>query len=226
VIKNLSIIVPAYNSEKFINAALDSIFRQSITPLEILVVDNLSTDKTAELARLYDSPVQVLSCEHQGVSFARNHALSRAKGEWISFLDADDIWADNTLELFFSTIEKDQSLDCVYGCIQNFREHIDTTGGYFSENPLPAPMPGATMISRSALNTIGSFSETYTMGSVIEWGFRVAEANIQKMALSDVVLHRRIHDTNLCKINKDDKNVYARIVKAALVRRRNTANKS
>ncbi len=219
--KSLSIIIPAFNAEKYLAAALDSILRQSIVPLEVIIVDNLSTDQTANIARTYAHPMRLMSCARPGAASARNDALKVAKGEWITFLDADDIWSDDTLALFFKTVEENPSLDCVFGAIRNFRDSKDTTGGYFSDNALATIMPGATIMRRSAINTIGEFNEEYIMGSVIEWGFRIHEANIRMQALTEVVLHRRIHKTNVCKINKDKKKDYARIVKEALDRRRN-----
>jgi glycosyltransferase involved in cell wall biosynthesis len=223
--ESLSIVVPAYNAAAFLPTALDSILKQSIKPLEILVVDNLSTDRTAEIALAYGAPVRLLSCDRPGPACARNDAVLQAKGIWISFLDADDVWAENTLELYFTAVQANPAIDCVYGGIRNFKEHVNTTGGYFSGEVLPALLPGAMMMRRTAFDGIGQFNEEFELGTVIEWGFRVKEANLQITALPEVVLHRRIHEDNICKRKKEHNQAYPQIVKAALDRRRKASVK-
>jgi glycosyltransferase involved in cell wall biosynthesis len=98
---SVSVVVPAYNAAPFLRAALDSVLAQTEPVAEVLVVDDGSTDATAEIAAGYAAPVRLLRQENAGVSAARNHGIREARGEWIAFLDADDTWlpAKNAVQL-------------------------------------------------------------------------------------------------------------------------------
>lgn len=223
---SLSVIMAAHNAETFLAEAIQSILNQALLPLEVIVVDNLSSDRTAEIATSFGNPVRCLSCDRKGPSQARNHALPHARGEWLSFLDADDLWSENTLKWLFNAAANDPEAEYVYGQTQNFLNSPDTTGGFNAEEPLHAELPGAMIIKRRAFDRVGPFNEAYQLGCVIEWGFRLREAGLRSVAIPEVVLHRRIHGSNQCKQEQDDKAVYARIVKEALDRRRQAGKSS
>lgn len=87
-----TVVIPCYNAEPFLREALDSVLAQTVPPLEVIVVDDGSTDASAAIAESYGPPVRVIRQENQGESVARNRGMDEAKGEWIAFLDADDVW--------------------------------------------------------------------------------------------------------------------------------------
>ena len=87
----VSVIIPARNSEKFIGKAIESVLEQQITEIEILVVNNESTDKTTEIALSYPQ-VRVFSQSNLGIPLARNKGIVESTGNYISFIDSDDIW--------------------------------------------------------------------------------------------------------------------------------------
>jgi len=94
----VSIIIPAYNAEKFISATIESALQQSIDYKEIIIVDDGSTDSTLSIVKSFGDKVKCIQQENQGVSAARNKAVNAAVGKWIAFLDADDIWYPEKLE--------------------------------------------------------------------------------------------------------------------------------
>lgn len=95
----VSVIVPVYNAEKTIFRALDSLLNQTYKNIEILVVDNNSTDNGLDVIRtIDDTRIHVFECNEQGVSFARNMGLDNAKGDYICFLDADDLYLEEAIE--------------------------------------------------------------------------------------------------------------------------------
>jgi len=100
----VSILIPAYNAEKWIGEALESALSQTWRQIEVIVVDDGSTDRTAEIARRY--PVQVVSQENQGASAARNKAYSFCSGEFIQWLDADDVLAPDKIELQMAAFQE------------------------------------------------------------------------------------------------------------------------
>ncbi|MGO9316177.1 MAG: glycosyltransferase family 2 protein [Terracidiphilus sp.] len=96
----ISVIIPAYNAERYIARAIESCFNQTYAPHEIIVVDDGSTDGTAEIAESFPSPVRVIrQSENMGASVARNRAVQVSTGDWLAFLDADDWFLPQKLEL-------------------------------------------------------------------------------------------------------------------------------
>ncbi len=100
----VSVVIPCYNGVEFLPEAIDSALAQSYPPLEVLVIDDGSTDDSATIAESYGGPVRVIRQHNQGESVARNRGIDEAKGDWIAFLDADDVWDSEKLELQLETI--------------------------------------------------------------------------------------------------------------------------
>lgn len=96
----VSIVMPNYNSEKYLKATIDSVLAQTYTNWELLFVDDCSTDSSLEIVRSYnDSRIKILQNEkNSGAAVSRNYALREAKGKWIAFLDSDDLWIPEKLE--------------------------------------------------------------------------------------------------------------------------------
>ncbi len=96
--QNISVIIPCFNAARYINEAIDSVLKQTVLPIEIIVVDDGSTDESANIAKSIDKHVKVLQQHNQGESVARNRGIKEASGDWVAFLDADDIWKPGKLE--------------------------------------------------------------------------------------------------------------------------------
>ena len=119
---SITVIVPSYNSARFIGEALDSIFAQTLQPEQIIVVDDGSTDDTAAVVRRYtDSRIQYIRTEHAGVASARNVGLDAARGEYISFLDADDRWRPIFLEMMHAFLSEDPTAASVFSNFVRFQ---------------------------------------------------------------------------------------------------------
>ena len=95
--ETVSVIIPCYNGHDFLAETLDSALAQTHAPLEIIVIDDGSTDDSAEIAASYGSPVRVIQQSNQGESVARNRGIEEARGTWVAFLDADDLWRPDKL---------------------------------------------------------------------------------------------------------------------------------
>lgn len=96
--ETVSVVIPAYNAARFLRETLQSVLAQTSAPLEVLVVDDGSTDDTARIAQSFGPPVRCLNQENQGLSRARNAGIRAARGDWIALLDADDLWLPRKLE--------------------------------------------------------------------------------------------------------------------------------
>jgi glycosyltransferase involved in cell wall biosynthesis len=103
----VTVIIPCYNASRFIRETLDSALAQTNLPLEVLLVNDGSTDDSAEIARSYGPPVRVISQANQGESVARNRGIDEARGEWIAFLDADDQWRPEKLAKQLAVVRPD-----------------------------------------------------------------------------------------------------------------------
>lgn len=108
----VSVIIPAYNAEQYIGDAIESALRQTRPPHEIIVMDDGSTDRTAEIARSVGPPVQVISQRVGGSGPARNLAVSRSTGDWLAFLDSDDLWLPEKLAKQMAVLRPETRLVC------------------------------------------------------------------------------------------------------------------
>ena len=101
-----SIVIPAYNAQRFLPLTLESIFRQTVQDFEIVVVNDGSTDDTLEILQgIADPRLRIITRENGGECVARNHGLREARGKYIAFLDSDDVWLPNHLEQALGFLE-------------------------------------------------------------------------------------------------------------------------
>lgn len=120
---SVSVVIPCYNAAPYLAAAITSAIEQTVAPLEIIVVDDGSTDESAAIAESFGPPVQVFRQANRGESAARNQAIDLAQGQWIALLDADDVWNLNKLERLFAALRRSSSdVVCVYSDFYFFGE--------------------------------------------------------------------------------------------------------
>jgi len=168
----VTIVVPAYNAERWLQDALNSAVAQTYEAHEIIVVDDGSADLTGEIARSFGDKVHYIRQSNQGVSAARNTALRAATGDWIALLDSDDFLAPEKLEKQVAMIEANPELVVVYSAFQ----YLYTNGKTYQMTSFPAAklwpglryrtpiLPSTSMIRRSALEEVGGFSTEYHHG--------------------------------------------------------------
>lgn len=119
----VTVAVPAYNAERYLPEALESVFKQTCLPFEVIVVDDGSRDGTAEIARSF-SGVRYIHKENEGDASARNRAIDEASGELIAFLDADDVWLPKKLELQLNLMAERPELALVYTGVRVVDEYL------------------------------------------------------------------------------------------------------
>jgi glycosyltransferase involved in cell wall biosynthesis len=164
----VSIIMPCYNAEPYLREAVDSVLGQSYPNVELIVVDDGSTDRSLDLLRAYGDRIKLLSQPNQGPYPARNHGLAHASGEYVAFLDADDWWSLDCLEKLHRTLVEHEA-DLVYCGWQNVGEGIQAAPfvppEYEQEDPVAhfvrtCPWPiHAALIRRELVDRLGGFSE-------------------------------------------------------------------
>jgi glycosyltransferase involved in cell wall biosynthesis len=132
----VSVVLPAYNCGPFISDALDSVVSQNYPALEVLVVDDGSTDETCDVVARYGSAVTLIRQRNAGAAVARNEGMRRARGEYVALLDADDLWLPGKLRLQVDYLES--HADVALCCTRWHVLHPDAAGHYHFERP-PAP---------------------------------------------------------------------------------------
>ncbi len=218
----VSVIIPVYNRDRYLAEAIESVLSQTYPAIELIVVDDGSSDRTAEVAQKY--PITYHFQPNGGISSARNAGIALAKGEFFAFLDSDDIWVTDKLAKQMAVFEFDPNLEAVFGYAQQFYspELDETFRQRFRcpEEPIAAHIASAMLIQRAAFLRIGLFDTKLKTGIDISWYICAIEHQLQQVTLPDVVYHRRLHETNSGIIERHNANERIHILKAKLDRER------
>ncbi|MGA0332574.1 MAG: glycosyltransferase family 2 protein [Kiritimatiellia bacterium] len=195
----VSVILPLHNAAGTIADALESIRAQTYAPIEVLVVDDGSTDGGAALAESFPE-VKVIYQEAQGVAAARNRGLSEAQGAYIAFLDQDDAWVPEKTLMQVELLEARGDAAYVVGW-----EHCELEEGCERPGWIPEKMlqedhlglhPGSMLVRRSAFDVYGNFDPQYRFASDLDWILRVRKLGGIQIELQETVIRKRIHHAN------------------------------
>ena len=215
----VSVLMCVRDGERHVGEAIASALAQTAPPREVIVVDDGSTDGTADVVRSFDGRVQLITQPSLGVGPARNAALEASSGELLGYLDADDIWEPHKLERQLEAFARDPSLDLVFGHMRCF---TDGAPEDLSE-PVPAVLGGSLLFRRSAAERVGPFPTDVRVGEFLDWLMRARDLGLRESVLPEVVLRRREHSSNLTRREQAPFRDFARVLKAGLDRRRGTA---
>ncbi len=217
----VSCVIPVYNGEKYLAAAIESVLNQTRPPEQLIVVDDGSTDGTAEVARSYATRIEYVYRENGGIAAARNTGVRLAQEDWLSFLDADDLWTPHKLERQLAAVNESPTASVLFGFVQQFLcPEAVTDDLTVPEGMMPGYVAGTMLARRHVFDTVGLFDESRTLGEFIDWFARLRESDEVCVMLNDVLLLRRIHGENTGVLQSDHRNDYVHILKAALDRRR------
>jgi glycosyltransferase involved in cell wall biosynthesis len=222
----ISCIVPVYNGEKYLAEAIESIVKQSYRPIEIIIADDGSTDCTAMVAERYNKQIRYLRQANAGTAAARNLGLSVAAGEFVAFLDADDLWHPEKLTRQMACFREFHELDCCVAHAQNFWipeliEEEKKFRDHRMSKPLPGYVTGTLLTRRDFFDAVGHFNISIKHADDTEWFLRANERRAVMKLLPDVLLYRRLHYTNFSRVKaSNSRDQYLCVVKTALDRRR------
>jgi glycosyltransferase involved in cell wall biosynthesis len=220
----ISVIMPCYNAARYVGEALRSVCGQSPRPIEVIVIDDGSTDESAAIAEGFGPLVRCARQENRGISDARNRGLALARGNVIAFLDADDVWTADSLTRRAEVLDTDTEADCVAGLVEQFvsPELPDEIRARLvcPEGASAARAAGSLLIRRRVFDRIGVFDPSFRIGETIDWIARADAAGVAMRTVDAIVLRRRLHDQNTGVRNAHLRSEYLRVLKAALDRRR------
>ena len=184
----VSVVIPAYNAAAFLREAIESVLAQTYRPLEVIVVDDGSTDDTAAIAESFGPPVRCIRQANARQAAARNRGIREAAGEWLAFLDADDTWDKEKLAKQVARLQRDPSLGLVYSSVLE----VDASGRPGAYRParlrgrawrevlLGLPSGGVCgstfVVPRRVLDVVGLFDESLAPCEDTDLLWRVARA--------------------------------------------------
>ena len=220
-------ILPVFDGERYLAEAIDGALAHADRLLEIIVVDDGSTDRSAHVAREYAKREPNVCClrqTHQGSGAARNLGVERARGDYLAFLDADDIWPGNRLALQRTAFDRNPEVDLVFGHLVQFvspeLSAEERRGIQCSTDATPATLATTLLVPRRVFHRVGPFETSLRVGEFLSWYLRAMDLRLETMMLPDVVLRRRIHSRNQGRRAKAARTDYARALKTGLDRRR------
>ncbi|HXG75981.1 MAG TPA: glycosyltransferase family A protein [Gaiellaceae bacterium] len=190
-------VVAVYNGERFLREALESVFRQTYDSYEVVLVDDGSTDRTAEIAR--DFPVRYVRQSNQGSSVARNVGVAASRGGLIAFLDHDDVLPRDKLSLQAGFLMDRPDVDCVLGrqewIVEGGQEPPDLPRDPLFGDPGGIAL-GSAMLRVEALEAVGGFDARYLYAEDRDLFVRLREHGMAIAVLPETVLYRRLHGHN------------------------------
>ena len=222
----VSCIVPVYGGEKYLSEALDSIASQTHQPIEIIVVDDGSTDASAVVAAGHPSQPRSIRQANAGPAAARNRGVNDARGEYVAFLDADDLWHPEKLTRQFHLLANRPDAGVCVTEIRNFwsPELDETERAGEPENfsrPWTAYNCVGLLTSRQVFDKVGPFDEQLRITEDLEWFARLPDLGIEVAVVPEVLVFRRVHPGNLTRRQAaESRDAFLRHVKTGLDRRR------
>ena len=196
----VSVVIPVFNGERFLAEALDTVFDQTHRPLEVIAVDDGSTDGTPHVVARYGTRVRYVRQENAGASSARNRGIALATGEFVALLDCDDLWEREKTARQLARFAARPALGACATHMANFwtdevRHELDALQG--SRLTEPQPNVGSSLMVRRALfERFGMLDPTMKHRDIQEWVTRLTGEGIETETMPDVLVRRRIHQNN------------------------------
>jgi glycosyltransferase involved in cell wall biosynthesis len=219
----VSVIIPVHNGERHLAPAVESVLAQTVPPLEILILDDGSTDGTAAVIRSFGDRVRGFAHPNAGSGFTRNRGLREARGALLAFLDGDDLWSPDKLEKQVAALRADDGLDLVFAHTRQFispevpAEVARTLS--CDETPQPSTLISALLARRRVFDRVGSLDDTIR-ADFVDWYLRARDAGCRSLILPDVLVYRRIHPGSQTLLHKSVRREYLKVLKDSLDRRR------
>ncbi len=219
----VSVIIPVYNAEPFLTQAIESVLAQTYRPLEVIVVDDGSTDGSAAVAASFGDSIRRVRQPNQGAAVARNTGLGMARGAYIAFLDADDWWSDHALQVQVEQMQANPSADIVMGYTQ-LMQPAAREGGELAFRPFADPWhllsPGSSLFRRAVFDKVGLFDAAMPPCEDFDWFMRARECGVTIVVHREVVQYYRIHGRNISSDRTRRNARFIAAVKRSLDRRR------
>jgi glycosyltransferase involved in cell wall biosynthesis len=193
----ISVIIPVRNGAHFVASAIGTIAAQRQPNLEVVLIDDGSTDDLAEPVARCPDYVRCLRQEPLGQAAARNHGVRNTKGDLIAFLDVDDLWSGNHLSTLSRALKEDAEAGIAQGMMRQFWSASD--GKCYGTALYRMPYLGSCLFRRSVFNRCGLFDESMPHGEDYDFMFRCWENDVVKVNMPELSLLYRRHTGNMSR---------------------------
>jgi glycosyltransferase involved in cell wall biosynthesis len=204
----VSAIIPTYNYARYVAAAVESVLAQNFKDLEIVVVDDGSTDDTIDTLRPFAERIRYIPQAHRGLAAARNAGIRSSRGQYLAFLDSDDLWLPDKVSMQVGRLDVEAAVGLVYteATLFNDKSPTEISHSFWSEHPsgkilpsllrhnvVPSPTP---MVRRELFDQVGPFDER--LNACEDWDMWIRIAQVSEFAYVDRVLAKyRVHSANM-----------------------------
>jgi len=222
----ISVIIPVYNAEKYITQALDSVFNQTIKNIEVICINDGSKDSSLEILKTYGAKIRLLdNGQNYGIGETRNRGIAVAKGDFLAFMDADDIWEPEKLKTQILQFQKNKDLDISFSYMKCFISPELSAEAkrlrYCPPDPTTGYLSGTAVIKSTSFEKVGMFNPKWKVGEFIDWFAKAKEMGLSYDITPGVFLLRRIHETNTGVAERSSRSDFVKIMKESLDRKRN-----
>jgi glycosyltransferase involved in cell wall biosynthesis len=215
----VSVIIAVHNGERFLRAAIESVRAQVYRPVELIVVDDGSTDGSAEIAAAYPDLIYRRQAK-KGVAAARNAGLAIARGEFLSFIDSDDLWTTDKLAVQVGFLGARPHLGYAVCHIRWFFDDGCVKPGWFRADLLNRPVaglvPSALVARASTFARVGPFDPTLRVGEDFDWFLRARCAGVGEAIVPETLVHKRFHGANLTGPTRETSEIVLGLVRKSL----------
>jgi glycosyltransferase involved in cell wall biosynthesis len=219
----VSVVIAVYNCQRYLAEAIESVLAQTYTPFELIVVDDGSTDETAHAAKSFPGKLRYAYQPHGGQAAAINYGIRLAQGNLLAFLDADDVWLEQKLSSQTATLDGKPEPDMIFTHVRQFyspelTQEIKTK--YTFTEIMPGYFASSALIKRKSFLRVGFFDTSCRLGFFVDWYLKAQEAGLKSFLIPEILVKRRIHDSNTGIIECRYRSDYIRLIKASLDRKR------
>ncbi len=228
----VSVVIPAFDAERFVAEAIESALTQTYGPVEVIVVDDGSTDETAAVLAGFGDRIRVVRQENRGPSAARNAGFAVSSGEMVAFHDADDIMTADKLAVQVGHLESHGEVGCVVGEQDLFVEPEAKLPYWAEGTQVPVAdfrkrdetdlnIHTMTMlVRREVFEAVGGFDETLGHGEDVDWLLRAIDRGVRIARLEGIVVRRRVHAGSITQDPVAGREAMFRVLKMRIERRR------
>jgi glycosyltransferase involved in cell wall biosynthesis len=220
----ISVIIPSYNRSEYLTRSIGSVLIQKYKPIEIIVIDDGSTDDTRLKLKKYGDRIRMIAQSNLGPAAARNTGLKNASGSVIMFLDSDDWWCETTVEDQISVLQANPDVGIVAGYTQKCCGTSDQPIHLIGKS-WPALSLGSAAIRRKIFDIAGMFDESRRFSEDVDWFFRAKEMGIPILFHEKLVQYYFRHSSNLTNDPELDRSGFLSAIKNSLDRRRRSCEK-
>jgi glycosyltransferase involved in cell wall biosynthesis len=222
----VSVIIPVFNAEKYLAEAIGSVLSQIYKNIEVICVNDKSTDNSLSILKSFSDKIILINNEDNcGTAESRNKGIRLARGEFLAFIDNDDIWENNKLQVQINQFRNNPDLDISFSYMQCFiSPEISKEANnlrYCPPDTIPGYIPSTIMVKRTSFEKVGYFDSRWTNGESVDWIFKAQEAGLNIQLIDQVLVKRRIHETNKGILDSStSKSEYLKIIRESVNRRR------